>query len=184
MLKIPQEKRAGILTEEKKLDQQKVYSKGPPAKKMKVIPFTSKYDQQMSKQSSDEEEENSATTVKAPYIGVEDKKLEKHTFKKVSSKEPFAKKMKIILLPSKSDQAMFEQSSDKETPTPVVKVPHLNAKVKKLANEFTQLFREMKQTGKDNRGKLCILLDGLRKSGALDEASYEKAHDAIVDICK
>ena len=90
--------------------------------------------------------------------------------------------MKIIPLLSKSDQAMSEQSSDKETPTPVVKVPHLNAKVKKLANEFTQLFREMKQTGQDHRGKLCILLDGLRDSGTLDEVSYEKVHDAIVNI--
>ena len=178
MLNIPQENPANILKEE---NVQKVPSKGPPAKKMKVIPLLSKSDQQMSEQSSDKDEEN---FVKAPYIGVEEKQLDEGTFKRGVRMEPPAKKMKIIPLLSKSDQPMPNQLSNmvRERSPPIVKAPHLNAEEKKLANKFTRLFREMKQTGKDNRGKLFVLLDGLRDSGLIDEADYDKAYDAI--ICK
>ena len=125
MLKIPQEKRASIRKEEKTLDELKVPSKEPPAKKMKIIPLLSKPDQQIPEQSTN--------------------KL-------------------------------------RETSPPIEKAPHLNVEEKKCLNRFSQLFRETKQTGKDNGEQLCILLDGLRDSGIIDEADYDKAYDAI--ICK
>ena len=65
---------------------------------------------------------------------------------------------------------------------PVVKAPHLNTEEKKIANRFSLLFCEMKQTGKDNRRMLCILLDEMRDNGMIDEADYDKAYNAI--ICK
>ena len=91
---------------------------------------------------------------------------------KAPSKESPAKK---IL--SKSDQQMPNQLSNmvRERSPSIVKAPHLNAEEKKLVNKFSQLFREMKQTGKDHRGKLFVLLDGLRDNGLIDEADYDKA---------
>ena len=114
------------------------------------------------------------------------------------SNEPSAKKLKIIPLLSKSNQQMPEQSSEKkgdeeteeekeedekeegESPPPVVKAPHLTIEEKKLFNKYSQLFRDMKLTGKDNRGKLCILLDAMRDYCIIDEAGYDKAYDAIM----
>ena len=123
---------------------------------------------------------------KCASILKEEKQLEEQTFKKVPSKEPPAKKMKIIPLLSKSDQQKSEQSTNKarETSPPIVKAPHLNVEEKKCLNRFSQLFRETKQSGKDNAEQLCILLDRLEDRGTLDEASCDKAYDAIVDICK
>ena len=130
MLKIPQEKRASILKEEKKLDELKAPSKEPPIKKMKIIP--------------------------------------------------------LLLKSDHSHQMPPEQLSEPEevTSPPVVKAPHLDVGEKKCLNRFSQLFRETKQTGKDNSEQLCILLDRLENHGTLDETSCDKVYDAIVNASK
>ena len=106
----------------------------------------------------------------------EEKRLDEQ---KVLVKEPTAKKMKIIPPLSKKSS---KQTPDEKTSPPVVKAAHLNTEEKKLVNKFSQLFREMKQTGKDNKGELCILLDRMRDIGLTDEIDYDKAYHAI--ICK
>ena len=137
MLNTPQEKRATIMKEEKKLDGQKVPSKDPPAKKMKIIPLPSKSDHLISDQSSDE-------------VGEE--------------------------------EDAEEDEEEEEMSPPVVKASHLNTEEKQIANKFSQLFCEMKQTGKNNRGMLYILLDEMRDNGIIDETDYDKVYNAI--ICK
>ena len=135
MLKIPNENRADILKEERKLDP----SNEPSAKKLKIIPLLSKSNQQMPEQSSEKK-------------GDEETEEEKEE----------------------------DEKEEGESPPPVVKAPHLTIEEKKLFNKYSQLFRDMKLTGKDNRGKLCILLDAMRDYCMIDEAGYDKAYDAIM----
>ena len=72
-------------------------------------------------------------------------------------KEAPTKKMKIIPLTSieKGEETSHALNLSKPNEPSVVKAPHLNAKEKKLVNEFTRLFKERKEI--KNKGKLSYL---------------------------
>lgn len=97
-------------------------------------------------------------------------------------KEAPTKKMKIIPLTSieKGEESSHALNLSKPNEPSVVKAPHLNAKEKKLVNEFTRLFKERKEI--KNKGKLCKLLDTMRAKNLINELDYVKVYKVI--FCK
>ena len=62
--------------------------------------------------------------------------------------------------------------------------PHLSKEINIIFNRFCQLFQESKRGVKQNKGTLIILLDLLKDCEAIYDNDYEKAYDAIENVCK
>ena len=76
-----------------------------------------------------------------------------------------------------------KQDGRSSTPPIRVSMPHLSAEEKTLLNNFSRLFQEMKMNGKDYGEELSYMLDKLRNSGSIDEECFQKAFNAVGDLC-
>ena len=77
------------------------------------------------------------------------------------------------------------RKQDGRSPTSPIRVnaPHLSAEEKTLLNNFSRLFQEMKMNGKDYGEELSYMLDKLRNYGSVDEECFQKAFNAVGDLC-
>ena len=85
----------------------------------------------------------------------------------------------------KKMKSSCNRKQDGHSPTPPIRVsmPHLSAEEKTLLNNFSRLFQEMKMNGTDNGKELSYMLDKLRNSGSIDEECFQKAFNAVGDLC-
>ena len=90
-----------------------------------------------------------------------------------------------IELDKKVRKKMKSLCNNKQDGPPIrVSMPHLSAEEKTLLNDFRRLFQEMKMIGKDNGEELCYILDELRNFGSIEEKCFQKAFNAVKDLCK
>ena len=85
----------------------------------------------------------------------------------------------------KKMKSSCNRKQDGHSPTPPIRVsmPHLRAEEKTLLNNFSRLFQEMKMNGKDYGEELSYMLDKLRNYGSIDEQCFQKAFNAVGDLC-